>query len=897
MGNDLTKDLEMGKQTGSGGCGHRWKVYDAVNTRTKEKCSAWVLEKSSANSATGATEQLDDATIARLKQGVEKLTRLRHPNVVRVLSPMRENAKAMLFESERVMCSLSNASRNYTNLSPVPFCVESLQLDALEKKLGLLQLATGVAFLHRSANLIHLNLAAENVWLTAKSAQWKLCGLDFASFANYKPGTATNADMFHANEFNSAGGAQKGGDAQLRHPNLDYVAPEVVFLRRFDYASDVFALGCIMYAIYAERALLATVGNVLTYKQRVEHLHPLNLASLPADLHETLRGALAVDASTRWSATDVLTKGTFFKDVLLRSLMFLDSLHNKEAPLKAKFFKSLQSLRAQFSPRMLVSRVLPALCAELRSLEQVPFILPTLFAIANEHVTDRQFRERVLPALLPLLADELDDNVRIGVALLDNIEPLVAKSPAPVIASRIVRLVARAVDPAADARLQDIALRRLPAIASALPYAAVKQHIVPRMLAACTTPSLADLVRVNAIIALGKLFVAKLLDQNAAAQSLLPALDAVLRAEPSRPVVDAAVKVLGVVAKRAGPDLLATRVVPLLAPMLVRPNLERPLFDKLLATVRGHLDRIEQSRAATYNRQEQIDSAHGEQLDDADILRSTEIEHATKQQQQQSSFAAAPASSGAMSAEQMQYQNAVRREHLYQQKLQADTEKAAKHRQFTKDMKGIEHHQEQQVDQVVARPVVARPVAAAASSSFIDNDDSFEFDSFAESSSATSTRQVNRPNQQEQPSSFQAQSKSREQEQLSSFVMPPMQAQPRQQEQPSSFVMPPMQAQPRQQQQQSSFAMQAQPRQQEQPSSFAMPEQTRQDEQQSFFAQPQEQRLPPAQQQQSFSAQQQHRSFFAEDEGIPQIDDIEFALKIEPPSNDAANDLLSSFFG
>lgn len=106
------------------------------------------------------------------------LTKLRHPRVLAILRPAQDTKKAIIFETEPIFASLANILRDYTNIKP-SHALESFQLEPLEIKIGILQIAEGLDFLHHNANLIHRNLCPSSIYLTRKvrayfSIQWIL---------------------------------------------------------------------------------------------------------------------------------------------------------------------------------------------------------------------------------------------------------------------------------------------------------------------------------------------------------------------------------------------------------------------------------------------------------------------------------------------------------------------------------------------------------------------------------------------------------------------------------------------------------------------------------------------------------------------------------------------------
>lgn len=58
--------------------------------------------------------------------------------------------------------------KDYSGLPKVPASIDNLELDPLEVKLGLLELAEGLSFLHGHARIVHRNLCPESIVVTQK---------------------------------------------------------------------------------------------------------------------------------------------------------------------------------------------------------------------------------------------------------------------------------------------------------------------------------------------------------------------------------------------------------------------------------------------------------------------------------------------------------------------------------------------------------------------------------------------------------------------------------------------------------------------------------------------------------------------------------------------------------
>ena len=740
MGNDFSAGhgLKLQNQLASAGPGHAWRIYDARKDAKAEgkpasaggpeqRVSLWVLDKREIPDKARL-----EALLAKLKAGFQHLSRLKHPSILRVMSPLREDGRYLSFESEPVFASVSNLMKNYTNLPAVPHGVESFSPEPLEVKMGLFQISSAVHFIHRSANLIHLNICPEAV-LVAADGSWKLAGFEFSFFSNYKPGGATSSEMFHANEFDS-----KANFSSATLPNLDYLAPEVVFIRRFDYASDMFSLACLIYALSAGRPLIAAQHNVLTYKQRIETLVPIDFSRVPPDCRESLQGMLSVDSGKRWDSEKVQAS-PFFGDILLRSLMFADTLANKDAPLKAKFFKGLQRLVPKYSHRLLKLRLLPPLLRELRFAEQVPFILPSVFQICATALTDREFRETVLASVLPLFNKDGPNSVQISISLLEHMEFFIHKSPESVIGSHVIPLLCWSMN-CGDAALQDIAIRQVPVLGSKIPYSALISTILPRMIKISVSNSsqVSPHARINSLICLGKLFVSKVIDQKVLAERVLPALEQSLVTQCTPDIFNANVKVYLAISKKLDEELVARKVLPTLIPLLADPILERDLFEKLSDLVHDLVAKIKAWRLSVYATAEQLEreiSSTLSETDEMSRLSALVNDSALAASSSGPSLPPAPATTfsttSPKSAEEIQYEYVKKREEVFKQKQLVEAKLADKHSQLQATVGSIQGPRPAALAPAPPAPAPVQPSSFDAWACSGDRDDPYHSSPFA----------------------------------------------------------------------------------------------------------------------------------------------------------------------
>jgi SCY1-like protein 2 len=79
-------------------------------------------------------------------------------------------------------------------------------------KIMMMQLVEAVQFIHQNANIIHRNIEPTSIYMTSEG-KWKICGFNFASHANYKPGVG---QTMQTQEYNARSGIPT-------QPGLDYM--------------------------------------------------------------------------------------------------------------------------------------------------------------------------------------------------------------------------------------------------------------------------------------------------------------------------------------------------------------------------------------------------------------------------------------------------------------------------------------------------------------------------------------------------------------------------------------------------------------------------------------------------------------------------------------------------
>uniref|UniRef100_A0A2K6T6Q2 Protein kinase domain-containing protein n=1 Tax=Saimiri boliviensis boliviensis TaxID=39432 RepID=A0A2K6T6Q2_SAIBB len=290
MGNPVAREFDVG-DIASGGNGLAWKIFN--DTRKPD--------------------QITDS----LKQGVQQLTR-RIQGLLGILY-------------RQVFSILASVLVNWENLpSPLSPDIKDYKLHDVETKYGLLQISEGLSFLHSSVKMVNGNITPENV--LNKSGACKIMGfLFFVSSTN--PSEQELKFPY------------KQWDPSLHSlclPNPEYLAPEYILSVSCDTASDMYSLGTFMYAVFNKGKPIFEVHKQDIYRSfsrqldQLSHLGSNSLTNIPAEVREQVKLLLNVTPTVR-PDTDQMTKIPFFDDVDAVTLLYFDTLFQRDNLQKSVF--------------------------------------------------------------------------------------------------------------------------------------------------------------------------------------------------------------------------------------------------------------------------------------------------------------------------------------------------------------------------------------------------------------------------------------------------------------------------------------------------------------------------------------------------------------------------------
>ena len=390
------------RSVASGGHAMLWRCYSAVKESTKEHVTVFLLNKKDLDEVVDASER--DNLIERFKAGVIQQARILHPGALRVLEPMRQKGPYLMFATEQVFGSLANVVGDHTNVDVSGEKMKCFmqELDPLEKKYALFQLAEGLSFLHTKVAVAHLNLTPGNIWITP-NGDWKIGGFEFSVPADGSRQPCQNfTSIVGSGPFDSSINPWLG-------PDLEYAAPEYVKGMPPSLKSDLFSFGCIAYEVLSikERAdpgcardqLMRCGSNTSLYQSRLQELpsrlsqHPDQSASSTIlELTHGLRGGGEMSA--------VLSSASMFSELSVKCLIYLPRLPEKSDSAKIAYLRDLYKVVEGYNNRIVRLKILPILLQLVHSNTQyvLPIVLQTVKVLERN-----EFEEVVLPHLSAIM--------------------------------------------------------------------------------------------------------------------------------------------------------------------------------------------------------------------------------------------------------------------------------------------------------------------------------------------------------------------------------------------------------------------------------------------------------------------------------------------------------------
>ncbi|KEI41649.1 uncharacterized protein L969DRAFT_15672 [Mixia osmundae IAM 14324] len=560
-----------------------WRVSRARHSRTGAEVSIWEYDKSSgavrsshASSAYKGKARALELIGDTMRKDASSITRLRHPCVLEMVEQVEETNKLITFATEPITSSLRTALERQSPSKAGTHPVSADGLDEVDVQKGLASVGKGLQFLHEQARLVHGNLTPDAIVINVKG-DWKLCGFGLS--------VSIASD-------NAAQYALPAYDDRLPsvlQRNLDYLAPELALDAQMGPKSDMYALGCILFATCTAGAPpVRNLNSVTRLRQNANEVHRLRStwSGLDAAIQDVLGQLLTRSPTSRLTAAAFQTSG-YFNSLLVSTLRFLDrdSFNAKAKEEQISFMRGLLTILPRFSDKTIRQRILPSLLEETRKTSLIPVLLPNIFYIANR-MTAEEFQSDCLPLLMPLFTAR-DASQTSLLAFLDHLEMLQSKCTPEVFRSDIMPILYGCLQ-SEDVTVLQQALRIVPKLSESLEYTEVKQVLFPRITTVFSKTTLLA-VKVATLICFHAMVTT--LDKWTLTERLVPLLAKIKTKEPA--VIVATLAVYEKMGDKCEINSVATLILPQLWAMSVNPQLSTDQFRNFLRVITRLGERVE----------------------------------------------------------------------------------------------------------------------------------------------------------------------------------------------------------------------------------------------------------------------------------------------------------------
>ncbi|XP_013108026.2 SCY1-like protein 2 [Stomoxys calcitrans] len=570
-GNNVTREYEVLDQVCTAGVGLLWKVYNGYKKSTKQEVSVFVFEKKALDRW---SKEDREAILETLRRGVQQLTKIRHPHVLTVQHPLEESRDSLAFATEPVFASLANVVGDQVRAEK--------KLYDVEIRHGLLQLFDGLQFLHNDAKIVHRNICAETVVIN-KNRSWKLFGFDFCVANQPQPdGKPYWPCKEHSTSIH-----------MLAQPSLEYTAPEIALNNINSTDSDLFALGILIFTIYSGKPLKLFGSDYSAFRRHANDLNqrkypPMN--AVPSELTESLKALLHPSPHLRPKLHD-LKEVTYFHDVGVKTLSYLDSLYQWDNLQKSKFYKGLPQIIPTLPHRVNLHSILPYLVKEFVNSPMIPFVLPNVLLIA-EMSSQKEYCDHILPHLKPIF--KLTDPIQILLIFMQKMDLLLKLTPAEEVKLHVLPLLYRSLE-CDMPQIQELCLNVLPTFSTLIDYNAMKNSVIPRIKKLCLVSSNVS-VKVNCLISIGKLL--ENLDKWLVLDEILPFLQQIQSREPAIIMAVIGIYKIAMTNTKLGitKDVMAHKCIPFLIPLSVENGLTIAQFNTIVALIKEMFARVEKEQ-------------------------------------------------------------------------------------------------------------------------------------------------------------------------------------------------------------------------------------------------------------------------------------------------------------
>ncbi|XP_028172756.1 SCY1-like protein 2 isoform X3 [Ostrinia furnacalis] len=471
-----------------------------------------------------------------------------------------------------------------------PFAKEYYFLD-IELRYGLLQIIEALNYLHYSAKQIHRNVCPQ-VIIVSKRGTWKLFGLEFVeNIIGPDPTEMMSVPPWSIKM------------SKMSQPHLDFMAPEVQANGQANILSDMFSLGLVICAIFNNgRSIIQANNNPLLYMKQTEHLELIVNAVLPrvpAGLQEAVGRLLTRDPHPR-PTCQLLPLIKYFKcasEPAIQAMQFLDVITMKDPNQKSNFYRTTLIDALPYIPKKLRwQHVWPALQLEVRTAEVLAAVLMPIIWLTNEASPD-EFSTYVLPTLNKIFRSLMNSpkSVQATVTMLENLHVVTKKCQPDEVTYDVMPLLFTALDNNTN-QIQTASLIAMQNISDYIDDKSL-HGIVLAKVKILLEKNQSDVKIISLILGFYEKILCRL-ERNHILEQVIPTLLSMRLSDPD--IITRVVKLYKsmLMERKFGltTNVMATKMIPALAPQTINPALSIDQFTNLMEILYDMLDNIDHNQ-------------------------------------------------------------------------------------------------------------------------------------------------------------------------------------------------------------------------------------------------------------------------------------------------------------
>lgn len=526
-----------------------------------------------------------------LRDQVNNLAKLKHPNILTLIEPLEEHSKNFMFVTEYVTGTLETVFNNANSDEEEDFLQGHIKNDITIQR-GIQQIVTGLDFIHNRASAVHLALEPRSIFINENS-DWKISGLGHLS--RLPSGTNTADYIFKQYDPRIP---------QFMTLNLNFTAPELVYENTLSCKNDYFALGVLINFLYSgndklidsENSLSQYKSEYVKFEKKISSMSWENIFNkLPTKLQHCIPKLMNRDIYSRYENITDFLDTDFFQDPLVKTLNFLDDLPTKSNEEKVVFLDGLSELLPQYPAPLLQKKFLPILLDLLTQLcnekqVNVHCISKDLEIIIKigQNLSQLTFHERLLPIItnaniFPILL------LNATIVIIENLSALKEKVKSNILTDNIIipllKFVLQENVQENAVLLQNKLLEQIALILECFDFPTVKNFLLPTISQLFSkTTSLA--VKLSCISSFGTLIEKQAVDSYTCSSEILSLFKA-MKTRDAR-IMLRSLSLFEQVPKLISDDVvLVDTLLPLLWSFSMAPTLTKSQYGQFIKTING----------------------------------------------------------------------------------------------------------------------------------------------------------------------------------------------------------------------------------------------------------------------------------------------------------------------